>query len=143
MRLSSLFLAMFCTVAVFAVLLYSVGVNFHEPAPAQGAKLYNPANEVLITGTISEVRNFACPVSEGEIGTHVMVKTADGVVQVHLAPDRIMRSQKLIFAPGEQITVLGSKVRLFGHNDMIARQVTRGNEDIFFRDPKGELLLVQ
>jgi len=134
---------MFFAVMLFAVLLVSVGVDFHQPLPAQGASLYNAANEVSMKGVVSEVRDFACPVSEGEMGTHVMLQTSDGVVQVHLAPSRIMRSQQLKFAPGEEITVLGSKVRMFGHNDIIARQIVRGNEQLFFRDTEGKLMLVQ
>lgn len=143
MRLSSLLLAVFCAAAVLVVLLLGMGVNFRRPVPAQGANLYNPATEVIVKGVVSEVRDFACPVSEGEIGSHLMLKTADGVLQVHLAPGRILRSQKLSFAAGDQITVIGSKVRIFGSNDLIAREITRGNEDFVFRDPAGKLMLVQ
>lgn len=143
MNLSSLLLAMFCAVVLFAVLLLSVGGSFHQPPAAQGAKLYNPANEVLLTGKVMETRDFACPVSEGELGSHVMLQTADGIVKIHLAPGRIMRSQKIQFTPGEEISVVGAKVRLFGEDDVIARQITRGNEQIFVRDPEGKLMLVQ
>lgn len=143
MNLSSVLLAMFCAVVLFAVLLLSVGGSFHQPPAAQGAKLYNPANEVLLTGKVKEIREFACPVSEGEIGGHVMLQAADGMVKVHLAPSRILRSQKLSFSPGEEISVVGSKVRMFGDDDIIARRITRGNEEIFVRDTEGKLLLVQ
>jgi len=43
MKLSSLFLATIFAVAVIAVLLMVLGVNFRPPLPAQGAALYNPA----------------------------------------------------------------------------------------------------
>src|SRR5438445_11920729 len=43
MKLSSLFLAPIFAVAVIAVLLMVLGVNFRPPLPAQGAALYNPA----------------------------------------------------------------------------------------------------
>jgi len=120
-----------------------MGVRFQQPLPAQGAALYDPAKETVIKGTVTEVSDFACPVSEGEIGAHLMLQTASGVVQVHLAPARIMRGQKLSFARGDQLEVVGSHVRMFGQSDLIAREITRGNETLVFRDPKGKLLITQ
>jgi hypothetical protein len=143
MKLSSLFLAGLCTVGVLAVLLLVLGVNFQRPIPMQGAGLYNPANELVVKGVVAEVRDFACPVGEGEVGTHLMLKTADRVVQVHLAPGRIMRSQKIKYSPGDQIDVLGAKMRFRESTDLIAREITRGNETIVFRDSVGKLMLVQ
>ena len=142
MKLSSLFIGMIFAVAVIAVLLMVFGVSFHRPL-AQGAALYNPANEVVVRGVVQEVQEFACPVSEGEMGDHLLLKTGDGVVQVHLAPARIMRSQNLKFAPGDQIEVVGSKFRFQGQNGLIAREVIRGNESFIFRDPQGKLLMMQ
>jgi len=130
-------------VAVSAVLLLVLGVSFHHPVTAQGAALYNPATEDVVRGVVQEEQKFDCPVSEGEIGSHLMLKTSEGVLQVHLAPARIMSSHKFSFVRGDQIEVLGSRIRLAGKNGVIAREITRGNETIIFRDGQGKLLLVQ
>ncbi len=143
MKILSLLYGLVFAVAVIAVLLLVLGVGFHRPVTAQGAALYNPANEVVVKGIVQEEQDFDCPVSEGEVGSHLMLKTSAGVLQVHLAPVRIMSSQKLSFAPGDQIEVVGSKIRLEGKNGVIAREITRGNETIIFRDGQGKLLLVQ
>jgi hypothetical protein len=143
MKISSLLYGMVFAVAVILVLLLVMGVNFHRPVSGQGAALYNAANEATAVGLVQEVQEFDCPVSEGELGSHLMLKTADGVLQVHLAQVRILRGQKLSFAPGEQIAVVGSKIRLNGKNGVIAREITRGNETFIFRDGSGKLLLVQ
>lgn len=142
MKLSSILLTAVCFIVLVAALMLMLGVNVHR-APAQGAKLYNPATETTLKGTVTEVRDFACPVSEGEIGTHLMLQTSDGVVQVHLAPGRIMRSHKLSFSVGNQLTVVGSKVKLLGKEDVIAREITRANESFVFRDRVGNSMLVQ
>ena len=142
MKLSSILLAAVCFIVLVAALMLMLGVKVHR-APAQGAKLYNPATEITLKGTVAEVREFACPVSEGEIGSHLMLKTGDGLVQVHLAPGRIMRSNKLSFAVGDKLTVLGSKVDLLGREDVIVREITRANEDFVFRDRAGNSMLVQ
>ncbi len=143
MKISSLLSGMVFAVVVIAVLLLIIGVGFHRPVSAQGAALYNAADEVVAAGVVQEVQDFDCPVSEGDFASHLMLKTKDGVLQIHLAPVRIMASQKLSFAPGDQIEVVGSKLRLNGQNGVIAREVSRGNESFTFRDRAGKLLLVQ
>jgi len=64
-------------------------------------------------------------------------------MEIHLAPARVMRSQKFSFSPGDQIEVLGSRVKIQGQASIIAREVTRGNETFFIRDRQGRLLLIQ
>ena len=142
MKLSSLLIGMLFAVAVIAILLMVFGVSFHRPL-AQGAALYNATNEVAVKGVVQQIQEFACPVGEGEMGTHLMLKTDNGVLQVHLAPARIMRSQNLTFAPGDQIEVVGAKIRLQGQDGLIAREIIRGNESFIFRDPQGRLLMMQ
>lgn len=143
MRMQSLLYGMAFAVVILAVLLLVLGVNFQRPTSVQGAALYDPAKEVTVKGVVQEVQEFDCPVSEGELGSHLMLKTADGVVLVHLAPVRIMTGQKLTFAAGDQIEVIGAKVRVAGKNGLIAREITRGNESLVFRDRNGKLLMVQ
>lgn len=143
MKLSSLVVGAISAIAVIAVVLLIAGVHFERPISLQGAALYNPANEIVLKGVVREVQEYACPISEGEMGEHLVVKTDDGVVQVHLAPGRILRSQKISFAPGDEISIVGSKFRFHGNNDLIAREITRGNENFMFRDHEGKLMLIQ
>jgi hypothetical protein len=142
MKISSILLATFSAIVLIAVLMLMLGINVH-PVPAQGAKLYDPGTEVTMKGKVEEIRDFACPVSEGEIGRHLMFKTAEGIVQVHLAAGRIIRSHKLSFNTGDQLTIIGSKVQLYGRNDLIAREINRGNESFVLRDRSGNLMLMQ
>jgi len=143
MQMKSLLYGMAFAVVILAVLLLVLGVNFQRPSSVQGAALYNPAEEVTLKGVVQDVQEFDCPVSEGELGSHLMLKTTDGVVQVHLAPVRIMSGQNIKFAPGDQIEVIGAKVRVAGKKGVIAREIVRGNEDLVFRDRAGNLLMVQ
>ncbi|HXR16254.1 MAG TPA: hypothetical protein VN777_08555 [Terriglobales bacterium] len=143
MKISSLFYGMGFAVVVGVVLLLIMGVSFHRPISAQGAALYNASDEVVVGGLVQEVQEFDCPVSEGEFASHLMLKTRDGVLQVHLAPVRIMAGQKLSFAPGDQIEVVGSRIKLNGQRGVIAREISRGGETFIFRDREGRLVLVQ
>ena len=143
MKLSSLLSGIAFACVVLVVLLLIMGVHFQRPVPARGAALYDPATETTVRGVVTEVSDFACPVSEGEIGNHLRLETADGTVEVHLAPSRIMRGQNLVFARGEQLVVVGSRVRTLGKNDIIAREITRGSETTIFRNPTGKLIVTQ
>ena len=143
MKLASMLIAALGAVLLVVVVLLILGVNFRRPLPEQGAELYDSSTEMTVSGVVTETREFACPVSDGEMGSHLLLKTANGVMQVHLAPGRILRSHQLKFVPGEQLVVVGSRVRRLGSNDLIARQVSRGTEEYVFRDSAGKLMLVQ
>ncbi len=142
MKTFSLFIGMFLAVVVIAVLLLVFGVKFGRPSAASAA-VYNPATEVMMTGTIQEVQDFTCPVSEREVGRHLQLQTADGLVQVHLLPSRILRSQRVEFKAGERVEVIGSKTRLLGQDGLIAREVVLGTHTFTFRDQKGTVLMQQ
>jgi hypothetical protein len=143
MKLTSILSGVVFAGVVTVVLMLIMGVHFQRPLPAQGAALYDPATETVVKGVVSEVRDFTCPVSEEEMGSHLLLQTAEGVIQVHLAPARIMRGQKLSFVRGQQLTVVGSRARMLGKDDLIAREVQRGDETLIFRNPQGKLLLSQ
>lgn len=142
-RLSSLLLAMIGAVLLIVAALLVLGVHFRRPVAAQGAELYNTMTEVTVTGIVTEVREFACPVSEGEMGSHLRLKTTDGEVLVHLAPGRILRSQNIKFDPGDRLIVAASRTSVVGSKDLIAREIVRGSEDYVLRDRSGRLMVVQ
>jgi DNA/RNA endonuclease YhcR with UshA esterase domain len=141
MKPFSLLLGSILSVAVIAVLLLTFGM---KPGPSeQGAALYNVATETTVKGTVRAVEDYTCPVSENEMGRHLHMQSAAGMMEIHLAPARVMRSQKFTFSPGDQLEVLGSKVKIQGQESIIAREITRGSESFFIRDREGKLLLIQ
>jgi len=139
MKTTSFLFGLVFAVAVICVLLLTFGVSFRSNGPVK----YNAATETKITGSIEEVEDFACPVNDGEIGSHIRVRTSSGIVQVHLAPARIMRAHDIKFAQGERVEVVGSKVHYKGSEDVIAREITRGTDFYVFRNQGGKLVLVQ
>jgi hypothetical protein len=143
MKWFSMVFGMVLAVAVIAVLLLIFGVKFENPSSVQGAALYDPNTEITVTGTIDQISDFACPVSEGEIGSHLVLKSGDRTYVVHLLPSRILRSQKLIFQPGEKVQVLGSQPPRFERDAIIAREIVRGDETVVFRDHQGNPMMKQ
>lgn len=143
MKLKGLLLGMGVAIAVFAALLLVFGVRFQAPMSAHGPALYNARTEATVSGVVAEVREFPCPVNDGELGYHFAMQTARGVVQVHLIADRIMRSQAIKFSPGDRVEVVGSQFHFQGSDDLIARQIKRGDETFIFRDQQGAVMMVQ
>jgi len=118
---------------VLVVLLLSP--QRHRPA-------YNTANEVTLTGVVGDITDFYCPVS-GTVGTHFMLATEHGNVQVHVAPSRFVGDQKWQWAPGDKIEVVGSRLNYLGHEALIARTIVRGNEIMALRSSDGKPLWVE
>ena len=99
---------------------------------------YNPKTEATFKGTVIEVRDRTCPVSGG-LGSHVIVKLADGSsIEVHLAATKFVKTYELVFAKGDQVEVIGSKVQFEGVDTIFAREVHRGADTFVFRDKDGK-----
>jgi hypothetical protein len=118
------------TVALIVVL------SSTNPKREQSPPVYDAAHEIQIRGVVQEVQEFFCPVSDDQ-GTHVMLKTDNGVLQVHVAPARFLRSQEIRFNPGDQLLVVGSRLRYMGADALLAREIVRGNEVLILRDHQG------
>ncbi len=110
--------------------------------PAVGQKStngpkYDVTKEVTVKGVVEEVVDRMCPVSGG-MGAHFMLKLSDGgLIEVHLAPTKFVKSYELVFAKGDQVEVVGSRINFEGKDTILAKQVTRGQDSFVFRDDKG------
>ncbi len=142
MKSSNYVLGALFAVALVAVLVLLFNVP-ERPAATKGTSIYDPAKEVVVKGAVEKVWDFACPESNGEVGRHLLLRTSQGHMQVHLAPVRMMRQQPMTLAVGDQVEVVGSRVRVWDRNDMLAREITRGAEMIVLRDRQGNLVLNQ
>jgi len=110
--------------------------------PKQRAPQYNVATEAKVEGVVQEVRQFWCPIN-GDEGTHLMLKTDTGILEVHVAPLHFLEGNDVSFRQGDQIAVVGSTVTYEGHDAMIARKITRGDQTFAFRQPNGRPLWVE
>ena len=138
MKSYSLILGLILGMLVIGVLVIGFGGS-QDPASIR----YNASTETTVQGKILHIDEFACPVNDGEMGEHLVLETAKGTVQVHLAASRIMRSVNFPFKVGEDVAVMGSKIKFRGHQDVIAREIIVGDEIFRLRDSSGQLLLKQ
>lgn len=105
------------------------------PGPGQWARMYNPANETTVKGTVEEVKNVAG--RRGWNGTHLTLKTGDKAVDVHLGPSAYLKEKGFNLAKGDQIEVIGAKTDFQGSEAIIAREVKKGTETLVLRDTRG------
>ncbi len=124
-------------VAFVLVVILILGNGAKQRAPK-----YNAATEVKVEGVVQEVQQFWCPIN-GDEGTHLMLKTDHGILQVHVAPRRFLEGNGVTFNKGDQIAIVGSTVTYEGHDAMIARKITRGDQTFAFRQPDGRPLWVE
>lgn len=108
-------------------------------SPGHRVPTYDASDEVTVQGVVQDVQQFYCPIS-GDVGTHLIVKTENGTVQVHVAPTRFLRNNNLSFSTGDQIQVVGSRIIYQGHDAIIARATTRAGQKVAFRQPGGHPL---
>lgn len=124
--------------AVLVGLLGCVAVAANQ-APTNGkTPNYDKSTEVKLKGTVVDVRDYSCPIS-GTMGAHLTLKVQDGsTIELHLAATKYVKSYEMVFNKGDEIEVIGSKVKLNDADTIMAREITRGQDSFVFRDENGK-----
>jgi hypothetical protein len=95
---------------------------------------YDPSTETTIKGTIEEVKTLD---TMCQAGTHLVLKTDKGNVEVGLGPSKFLADQKLELKKGDQVQVIGAKANTRLGEMFMARQITSGGKTVTLRDEKG------
>ena len=106
-----------------------------EAARSKGGRLYNPATETTVKGTVDEVKTISSPLGWGGDSSRSQNRVWN--VDVHLGPSAFLTKRNFTFAKGDQIEVIGSKVKYQGHDAIIAREVKIGAKVLTLRDAQG------
>jgi hypothetical protein len=103
---------------------------------ARTGRMFNPQTVETIRGEVLQVQQ-ATPAQGRGRGVHLMVKTDQGNIPVHLGPAWFIENQQIQIKPHDQIEVKGSRVTFQGQPALIAQQVTVGDEVLQLRDATG------
>ncbi len=109
------------------------------PPPGKGmgaARLFDPATVATLSGTV--VSENRVDRGMGHKGVHLVVKTAEGEVVVHLGPDFYVGAQPVKLAVGDAITVKGSRITFEGKPTVLAVTVTKGAATMVLRNDQGQ-----
>jgi hypothetical protein len=123
-------------VNTFLVALSAI-VVYGRPGQGRGtgSPIYNPKTETTITGAIQEVKEVPGP--GRRTGTHLIVKAGSDTHEIHVGPSWYLAQQKYAFAKGDQVEVIGSKVKYQGADAIVARQIKKDGNTWTLRDVLG------
>jgi len=123
------------TAAVAAALTAGM-VSFALARQGTAKRNYDPKTEVTVTGTVEEVKTYPRK-GGGAAGEHLLLKTPDGVLDVHLGPSDFLKEKGFDVAAGDTIEVTGSKIKGKEAEAIIARQVKKGEKTWTLRSASG------
>ena len=117
---------------VIVLLVLSISTWAQKPVNNTGPK-YDLTAETKLKGTVEDIQQDTRP---GE-GTHVMLKTGSGNILVHVAPELFLKELEIGFSKGDSLEVIGSKIKIEGVDEILAKEITRGENTVTLRDKKG------
>ena len=116
------------------ILLSVMLASAQGPNARKNMRMYNPATETTVKGTIEAVMQ---PTRGQMMGTHLTVKAGDETQEVMLGPSNFIASKDFSFAKGDSVEVTGSKVTMGGAEYVIAREVVKDGKTLTLRDKSG------
>jgi hypothetical protein len=119
--------------ALAAVFASASGVSA-QTAPQVMSSLYQVGREVTLVGTVSSVVENA---KTGPLGTHVMVQSASGLVDVHVGSAKYLEMNKVNLKSGDSVRILGENFTAGTDTVFYARIVQDGTAAVAVRSPKG------
>lgn len=121
--------------ALLSLMVLPLAYAQQGPGPGQRNRMYDPATETTLKGTVQEVNTVTG--RHGWNGTHLTLKTGDKSVDVHLGPASFLKEKGFSFTKGDQIEVTGSKTEYGGSPTLIAREVKKGGKTLVLRNAQG------
>jgi DNA/RNA endonuclease YhcR with UshA esterase domain len=101
-----------------------------------GRQMYDPTTETTVKGMVQDVQQRTGARGTGG-GTHLMVKTDSGTIDVHVGPSDYVAGQRFSLAQGDQVEVTGSKAKVGGTDILIAREIKKGDKVLTLRNAQG------
>jgi hypothetical protein len=119
-------------VALIAVAAWLTTAAWAQTASKTGPK-YDVKNEVKVKGVVEDIRQI--PGLLG--GTQLAVKTDTKTVLVYVGPTAFLKDIDATFNKGEQVEVIGCKAPDATEDEILAREITVGQNTTTLRDDKG------
>ena len=117
-----------------ATALAAAAIAGAQTAPQAESSLYQVGRETNLVGTVSSVLENS---KTGPLGTHVMVQSASGLVDVHVGSAKYLELNKLNLKTGDSVRIVGESFTVGTDTVFYARIVQDGTAAVAVRSPKG------
>ena len=99
-------------------------------------RMYNPETVETMIGEIVSVDKVT-PREDMFYGIHLVVKTNETTLPVHLGPGWYIENQDITFGKNDKVEVTGSKITFEGKPAIVAAEIKKGDEVLMLRDNDG------
>jgi hypothetical protein len=120
---------------LICLLLVFTSASWSQGGPGNGMPRYDPKTETTLTGTIDEIQLHSG--HHRGTGTHLLLKTDSGTIEVHVGPTFYLEKQQFPLAKGDRIEVVGSKVKIGNDDVLLAREISKDGKKLVLRDRSG------
>lgn len=103
-------------------------------ASARNFASYDLTKEITVQGTISKIDTSK---AGGPIGTHILLQTAQGTVDVHLGYGQVAKPDYLGISEGQGVRVVGMMESIGDASVLLARILTTPNRIFILRNEHG------
>jgi hypothetical protein len=106
-------------------------------ARANGERIYDPSTVTTIRGQVVRLQPALSRRGQSD-GVHVTMHVeGSGEISVRLGPSWYLEDRGFTIRTGDTLQVTGSRVMLDGAPALVARTVTKGDEQVELRDEAG------
>ena len=123
-----------CVTTALVAALAVAGSVSAQTAPQVQSSLYQVGREVSLVGTVSSVVENS---KTGPLGTHVMVQSSSGLVDVHIGSAKYLALNKLNLRSGDSVRIIGENFTVGTDTVFFARIVQDGTAAVAVRSAKG------
>ena len=99
-------------------------------------RMYNPQTVETITGEVISL-DMVTPMKGMGHGVHMMVRTDEETIPVHLGPAWYIENQDVQILPHDEVEVKGSRTMFHGAPALIAAEVKKEDQVLELRDEQG------
>jgi hypothetical protein len=99
-------------------------------------RMYDTKTVEIIRGVVEKIEMIT-PMRGMSHGVHLLLKTKNKTLDVHLGPSWYIENQDVKIMPGDEVEVTGSEITFQNKPAIIAAEVKKGDEVLRLRDSDG------
>ena len=116
---------------ISGILVAAASVMLSAQAPAR----YDRAAEKTVSGTIKALVSY--PAADGGVGVHFDLKTAEGIINVHVGPAAYIGQQNAYFMADDEVTIIGARMTTDGTTAIWVKAIQKGSSMLVLRSDNG------